>query len=231
MGQKHSVAGDKFGDNKLWCTGASQWLSLVVILDKAQMKGEALASVAVVVLEWWKQCNFKNCGSIYILSMILDTLIKKKRGQLKIANYQLWYMLWKWKCIFRNFLWWKIWLISYSQRWGHTEKHAQDFIIRFTELQRRLNALPQSTSLLDQSPQRAGSKHLGMGHLGRWVCKFGMFRIFLILSLARGSLSLDRRKQPLLTSNSNRIWPEESALVGWRLSSSISPCSPSMPWY
>ena len=54
MGQKHSVAGDKFGDNKPWCIGASQWLrlSLVVILNEAQMKGEALAYVVVVVLEW-----------------------------------------------------------------------------------------------------------------------------------------------------------------------------------
>lgn len=164
--------------------------------------------------------------------MTLDTLIKKKeRSQLKIANYQLWYILWKWTCIFCSFLWWKIWLISYSQRSGHTEKHAEDFIIRFTELQRRLNALPQSTSLLAQSPQRAGSKNLGKGHLGRWVCKFGMFRIFLICSLARGSLSLTRRNQPLLTSNSNRIWPEESALVEWHLSSSMSPCSHSMSWY
>lgn len=51
---RNTMAGDKFGDKKPWGTGASQWLRLspVVILDEAQMKGEALAYVVVVALEW-----------------------------------------------------------------------------------------------------------------------------------------------------------------------------------
>ena len=113
-------------------------LSLVVNWNKVQVEDKTLGcAVAILLIRYGDNDNYRDCGLGWLLLMILEVLKEKMIGlEQPVANLRH-------SVKARGPPWLHLCRLLISLSTGHsTESQSPDLILSVTELQRRLNMLP-----------------------------------------------------------------------------------------